>query len=652
MKKGFFLKLAWSGIEKNRKLYLPYYIACTVMMTAATVLGMLSCSAGILSLKKGADDIIMVMGMGYFVIIFFSALFFIYTHSFLIRRRQKEFGLYQVLGLDRKKIALVLLIETLISFLITVAAAMVIGMLLSKVFEVILAKITGNDPVKGIYISIGVILNVLKSYFIITAIVFFKALWSVWKTKPVVLLRSEERGEKPPESNAFLAAVGAVLLAVGYTIALITENAYQAIFNFFIAVLIVIVSTYILFISTSVFIGKKLKQNKKYYYRTKNFVSVSQLLYRVKRHGAGLASICILSTMVLVTVSSVSGLFFNREAMLMEFCPRDINITSGAERFSEEMSRLTDEFLEKRNITVKNSFSYYAKSVYGKYEQGVFETDAGFGDCLFFIPLSEYKKLAEMDIDLKSESCFIYSSEDREFGENFRFGGHSFNIEKILKEYPEKNLFKMSGNKYITIILNDEDFSSLNENIMFLWNQAFDFDSGVSEDDRATFVNDITDFAVSSFKDKFSIFHASSKDDTRASYYSFFGSFFFLGVFLSSLFLMMTVIIIYYKQLSEGYEDRAKISIMKKVGMTDDDIKSSIRTQMRLMFFLPLGMSIIHLIFAFPITKLILSMFKLGNENGFLEANIVCVLAFSVIYILVYMRTKAVYYRIVNGERV
>ena len=541
---SLYARLAWDGIRKNKRLYLPYILTCVGMVMMHYMMSEL-CGSDLLRYMKGGGASHIILGLGSWVIAVFSALFLFYTYSFLIRRRQREFGLYHVLGLGKRHLALLCAIETLITAVIALAVGLILGVALSFVVELGLRSTVQAEMDFTFAVRGSVVAQTALVYLAIFLLTLISTLIKVGRGSAVSLLHSENCGEKPPKGNLFVALLGAVLLGIAYFMAVSIQEPMKALALFFIAVILVILATYLLFIAGSVALCRVLQRNRNYYYQPRHFVSVSSMAYRMKRNGAGLASICILATMVLVMLSSSACLYFGAEDSLMATYPHEFALEVWLEN-SADMPKL-QEALTKAGAA-------YGVNVW---EKGTVEPGSGnTWSAAFDTGLSQEQQLA---------------------------------LSRAIDE-----------------ALGDTDIT---------WNY-------------------------------FRSYRAEAADD----FYGTYGSLFFIGIVLSVLFICAAVLIIYYKQLCEGYEDQPRFAIMQKVGMTAADIRRSVNSQLLTVFFLPLAGAALHMAFAFPMIRRMLLLFELHNTGLFIATALVSFAVLAVVYTLVYKATSNAYYRIVKGS--
>ena len=542
---SLYTRLAWDGIRKNKRLYLPYLLTCVGMVNLYYMMSEL-CGSPLLDSMRGGTSSRLVLGLGTWVIAIFSALFLFYTNSFLVRRRQREFGLYHVLGLGKRHIALLCAIETLLTAAIALATGLVIGIGLSFAVELGLRASIRAEVDFAFRVSGAVVAKTVLVYLAIFLLILLSTLVKVGRGTAVSLLRSESCGEKPPRANVLVAVLGAVLLVAAYGMAVSIQEPLQAMLLFFVAVILVILGTYLLFIAGSVALCRALQKNKSYYYQSRHFVSVSSMTYRMKRNGAGLASICILATMVLVMLSSSACLYFGAEDSLNVTYPHEFSLTVWA-RDAEALPKL------------------------------------------------------EAVLDA---------------------AGAPYGVEIWHRGEVEQN-----GEEVI-------------------WSGQFD--TGLSREQQLALGGAIGE--ALNDPDTTQGFSRSFRAEAADEFYGTYGSLFFIGIVLSVLFICAAVLIIYYKQLCEGYEDQPRFAIMQKVGMTAPDIRRSVNSQLLTVFFLPLAGAALHMAFAFPMIRRVLLVFSLNNTALFVATALISLAVLSVVYTLVYRATSNAYYRIVKSS--
>ena len=682
MRAGFYPKLAWNGITKNKRFYLPYILTCVGMVSMFYIVSFLSTSP-LLLYMPGSETVSSTLNLGSWVIGAFSLLFLFYTNSFLMKRRKKEFGLYNILGMGKWNIGRILFWETIITVLISFVCGAVFGIALSKLAELCLVNVIRGDVDFSLTVSSDALISTLTLFSVIVLLIFLNDIRQIKFTNPAELLRSENAGEKPPKANWFLGIVGVLLLGGAYYIAITIEDPVSALVLFFVAVLMVIVGTYLVFISGSVMFCRILQKRKKYYYKPNHFISVSSMVYRMKRNGAGLASICILATMVLVMISSTASLYFGSESSLAIRYPRDftinVNFMDIEDMNDENISSLRDSIggvAEDNDASQTDVIEYRWASVSGLLDGNEMETDVSNVDftidmindttIVYFIPLSDYNRMMNKNETLEEDEVLVYTVRSSFDEDNFIIKqGNSF--EKIYNVKNKLSDFTISGDAamgfYPSVYIVVPDFASAvaplselldyngNEMVSLRW--FYGFNTDVPTEKHAEMETEIFTAIGNVAEDIESAhgFSCESREEESVSYYSTFGGLFFLGALLSVVFIFAAVLIIYYKQTSEGYEDQARFEIMQKVGMTKKEIRKSINSQLLTVFFLPLIFSAMHLAFSFPIIRKILLLFNLNDVFLFAVTTVICFICFALLYTFVYRITSNSYYAIVSGQK-
>lgn len=681
MKAGFYPSLAVNGIRKNKKFYLPYILTCTGMITMFYVILYL-CVSDVIARLPGAGTISSLLEMGSGIIAFFSLIFLFYTNSFLTRRRKKEFGLYNILGMGKWNIGRLLVCETIITAVLSIVCGLIFGIAVSKLAELVLANLLHGEIVYTFSISGIAILKTVEVFSAIFLLLLLNSIAHLRLSNPVDLLKSENVGEKPPKSNWFFGLLGVLILASAYYLAVSIKEPIEALVWFFVAVIMVIAASYMIFISGSVILCRILQKNKRYYYKKNHFVSVSSMVYRMKRNGAGLASICILATMVLVMLSSTTCLYFGVEDSINTRYPSDININTSLletkSLFDESTENIKNEIkgICSRNNAENIDESEYSYAILnGIAEESYIETDPvkieemGMNSALFqislvyFIPLENYNELSGKQYELKENEAFIYSLRSEYSYDSIEFAhGKSYDIADHLKEFPVDGYAAMNVMPALFVVVPDladatQELSSLADSkgekaVSFRWN--YGIDTNLPKDKQIALKEQISEEIYGmAERDENGIFsyYVESKAENRDDFYSTFGGLLFLGIILSAVFIFAAVLIIYYKQISEGYEDETRFGIMQKIGMTNREIRQSINSQLLTVFFLPLIGAGIHLAFAFPMVRKLLLMFNLNNVPLFVFTVIASFAVFTLFYIVVYRITSNSYYSIVTGAK-
>ena len=672
-------KLAWQGIRKNAETYLPYLLMGILMVGVSYIMNYLTRPALMGALSMGGTTL-MVLQMGKIVISVFSVIFLYYCNSFLIRRRMKEFGLYNILGMGKGNIARVMLWETLLTALLVFAGGLLLGLSLSRLVEMALINLLHADytvPMELFYPD-GVTW-VLLLFGGIYVLILLANLLRMRLSNPVALLKSENTGEKPPKANWFFGLIGLLILLSAYYVAAVSQSPLEALIFFFIAVLMVIVATYLLLVSGSVTLCRMLRRNKRYYYQTRHFISVSAMAYRMKRNGAGMATICILCTMVLVILTSTVCLYGGTDSMVDAICPQDINLTIGLEaRDGEEnwkrldaMQQMALDVTEEMGWTPENITSQRALVATGKVQNGDYGiiTDADSLKAnvleLTVYPLSVYEQATGETVTLADRELLYASFKTNEtFSSMSFYGSAPYRMIHAEKELPKRLLSADYRSAWGCLVVFTNDAEAFRSEITALVGEKsgeammmdrlalhFDLASEADTDTQEKLVKTLRSEAMKlTGKDFYGM--SSLSVDTRSlcrrDYLSLFGGLFFLGMVLGPLFSIAAVLIMYYKQICEGYEDAERFAVMRKVGLTDAEIRRSVNSQVLTVFFAPLLMAGLHMLFAMPMIRLILGAFGLHNDSLFYGIGIGCYVVFAVIYALMYLLTSRRYYRIVR----
>ena len=672
MSKGFYPRLAFESMRKNRRLYLPYLLTCTGMVMMEYIMLYLESSQLMRSLR-GGNSIRLMMGLGVWVIALFACLFLFYTNSFLMRRRKREFGLYNILGMGKGNIGVILLWETLIIGVSSLLAGLLLGVAFSKLAELILVNIMGESVSFTLSVSLPSVKNCAVIFAAIFALLYLNALRQVKFTSAIGLLHSENLGEKPPRANWALGLAGFALLGAAYYMAVTVQDPLAAMLYFFLAVLMVIVGTYLVMIAGSVLICRLLQRNKRYYYRANHFVSISSMAYRMKRNGAGLASICILATMVLVMLSSTSCLYAGSETSMRERYPREINVTvcfEGPQDLSDEntaavRSDLADYYAAQgaRSEHVL-TFRYLLTAV--MIENGVIVPRMDYSSLngmvrawqLYLIPLADYNAMTGAGVTLDADEVLMETTRTSYAGDTLTLpGGETFRVRRTAERFEGDGGAAAYVNNSLMLFVADPDaFGRMlfgDEMERMSGYMAYGFDTGLSDERQCALERDLGDmFAQYGHASRHvAAYSVESRAAEQDDFYGTYGGMFFLGLFLSVVFIFAAVLIIYYKQISEGYEDQARFEIMQKVGMTKKEIRRSVNSQLLTVFFLPLLMAACHLCFAFPMIRKLLMLFALDNVPLFAATTGISFLAFALLYMLVYRITSNAYYGIVSGVK-
>lgn len=648
----FYPKLAADNLKKNSKTYLPYLISGIFCATVYYILRSLSLNPSLRN-SFGGFSIHAILQMGSDVSALFILVLLFYTNSFLMKQRKKEFALLNTLGMGKRHIAKMLLFEMLYTFFITVSCGLILGILLDKLTFLIVTKFIHSNVELGFFISPTAIIHVLLLFFISSLFIFVKSVWTLHILNPTQLLRESKAGEKEPKAKWILAILGGIILLCGYWIALSVKNPIQAIPSFFIAAILVIIATFLLFTAGSIALLKLLRHNKNFYYKTNHFVSISGLMYRMKQNAIGLASICILSTMVLVMISSTGSLMIGLEDMINERYPNDFNF-----EISETNSQKVNEFIKvihtlqkNQDFSVTEDISYHFLNLTAAKKENEFVANTDFMDqsVLMFIPLEDYNTVTGENKILKDGEVFIHTKRMEWNAPTIGILGNNYTVKEKVSDYPKNGAAVSNIADYIYLICTENDFETLYQNQLNVYGSMasqkkfyYGFDTDANEQSQKTLLTKIHDLY-----DEY-MFSCENKLIERDSFMGLFGGLFFIGIFLGLLFTVATVLIIYYKQISEGYNDRERFIILQKVGMSQKEVKKSIHSQIITVFFLPLLFAGLHLTIAFPILTKLLKALGLIQTSLFASISICSFLVFACFYIIVYFFTAKTYYQIIK----
>ena len=663
-----YTKLAITNIKNNRQFYFPYLLTGIITVAMFYIMCALESNPGIQSMP-GAKDLGLILRLGIGVIGIFAVIFLFYTNSFIIKRRKKELGIYNILGMEKRHIAKILSKEAFFTAIIAIGGGLVTGVLFHKLACMLLYRMIGfNGGITFSFSKKGVMITAIL-FAIVYLLTYIYDLFQVQLANPIELLQSGNKGEREPKTKAIMAVLGVLCLGTGYFIAITTKNPIKALTLFFVAVILVIIGTYLLFTAGSIALLKILRRNKGYYYQTKHFTSVSGMIYRMKQNAVGLANICILSTMVLVAVSTTVSLYVGIEDIMKERYPNEINISAyydtGAPA-EDSIAPIVEKSVKESGRKIRHEEDYLELYFAAIKDQGQYSLDkekvktAGDRVSGFVVLTREdcKKKYNEEIPELAENEVALFTIKKTDM-DTLVLENRSYHVKEI-KQFQNTEDFETIADimdEYYYVIVNDvQDMERLwqlqkdiyQENSSSISRQVrLDID-GDSEQKKECFENIKTALGPEQAKARILI---DSRQSSLDEFYQIYGGFLFLGLFLGILFLMITVLIIFYKQISEGYDDKERFSIMEKVGMSNNEVKATIRSQVRTVFFLPILMAAIHVGMAFPMIKRLLSLFGLSNTALFAGCMAGTILVFALIYLLVFLKTSKTYYKIV-GEQV
>ncbi len=670
MRWEFYPKLAFEGMRKNRRLYIPYLLTGAGMVAMFYILTFLS-EEGRISLPRGGETMRFVLSLGTWVVAFFSVLFLFYTNAFLMRRRKREFGLYNILGMGKGNLGVVLFWENIFVAAFSFVVGLITGIALSKLAELGMVRLLQGQTSFDFSISITGLCHTVAVFTPIFLLLYLNGLRQLRFSTALALLRSENAGEKPPKGNWFLGLLGVALLGTAYCIAVTIGDPVSAMLLFFVAVILVITATYLLMIAGSVLLCRILQKNKRYYYKPNHFVSISSMVYRMKRNGAGLASICILATMVLVMLSSTTALYFGGEGALIARYPREINLMLYFPNTEVMTREKVDAIREDLVGTVwrngaepRNCMDYRSLSFAGVLRDGAIEPAVRMDGMdisnvvqVHIFSLSDYNAMYGQQTTLSEGEALVSAYRIPFTSDSISFaGGPSFRVQTQVEEIFSDSLAAADVLPTLSVVVPDFDETAAGlegslEQFNLRW--AYNFDTGLDETAEyelfQNLINKIAEISESTDGGIGASFERRNAE--RDDFYGTYGGFLYLGILLSIVFLFATVLIIYYKQISEGYEDQSRFEIMQKVGMTKREIRRSVNSQLLTVFFLPLVGAGLHMAFAFPMLRKLLLLFNLNNVRLFAATTGISFLVFAFFYLLVYRGTSNVYYKIVSGAR-
>ena len=673
MHKRIFSRLAKQNIRNNKSTYIPYMITCIFCIAMIYMMEFLRDCPTLDQAVRQADEVRMIVFTGEIVVEIFCIIFLIYSNSFLMKRRQKEIGLYNILGLERNHIGIVMFLETIITSIGSLAGGIATGIIGSKLALLLLLKLLHIPSVLGFYISVKGIFTCLFMFGIVFLMILFLNLAKIHLSRPVELLRGNNTGEKEPAAKWLMALIGFICLGAGYYLAVTTESPIKAITIFLLAVILVMAGTYLLFTAGSIVILKFLRRRKSFYYRTGNFISISGMLYRMKQNAIGLASICILSTGVLLMISMTVSIYFGMNDIMLNRYPYDVDMSVTS--ISEEECQTAIEAFEK---TIADNKVPVEKSVEEIYLDIVCSKN---GDQILIKPTNtirnsdsvlvlslldqaEYERLTGISANLNDGEIFAwYPSAVQK--DSVTVDEKEFTVKKWMDKNP-LTCGEDAVSDNAVLVVTDEDFKKFDEMRTEMYKGVSSAPAGEdltlhlglditgSETEKIEFgtpvMETVKDLKKSGGLSENAWIISGIRQQEYESYYADNGSLLFIGIFLGSLFLMGTAMIIYYKQISEGYEDQKRFEIMQKVGLSRREVRSSVRRQILMVFFLPLLMAMLHITMAFPMIRRMLLLFGMTNTKLFIGCTAGTVLIFAVVYGLIYLMTARSYYHIVERK--
>jgi putative ABC transport system permease protein len=663
--KLFYPKIALSNLKKNANIYVPYLITAVCSVMTFYIMSSISQNKGILKMP-GGDSLKMIMELGTGIIAIFAVVFLFYTNSFLIKRRKKELGLYSILGMEKRHIAKILFFETVYSWLTSMFIGLPGGILLSRLMFLLLLNVIHFDVTVQFSLSAVSLTQALLLFFLIFLLTMLANFWMLARTKGIDLLKGGQVGEREPKTKWIITTLGLLSLGTGYYIAVTVKSPLQALTIFFVAVLLVIIGTYLLFTAGSIVLLKLLRKNKGFYYKSRNFIAISGMIYRMKQNAVGLANICILSTMVLVIMSTTVCLYIGKDDLLDNRYPMDVMVEfDGMDQDQERIRKDVEALGEKYHLSLQEYTDYVTLGCMGiaKGSQIKILSDDALGQesisnedliVLNMVALEDYNRLTDSKLTLQQNEILVNVTGDLIKEGSLTLEDQEFSIKDNIS-YPK---FALTGidsmlDNYFIVVSSKEIMKSLNdrvgdvehiygENLTYVSN--FDIDG--SDKEALAFVKELKQELLAAYSNFGGL---QSRQLSENDFYAIYGGFLFLGIFLGALFTMAMVLIIYYKQISEGFDDNQRFKIMQQVGLSRREVKGTIHRQIIMVFFLPLLGAIIHICFAFGVISELLLLFAMTNTQLFILCTIGTVIIFGGIYALIYLWTAKVYYKLVQA---
>ena len=655
----FYLKLACSNLKKNHKNYVPFFLTCMITVMFFYMMDAISRNSG-LQQMPASENLQLILEYATWITGGFAAVFLFYMNSFLIKQRKKELGLYQVLGMDKKNLTWMMAFESVLLAGGSIAGGLLGGIVFGKLLFLILLKMIHFEVVLSFAIEKMALLRAAGLFFFIFLVLFLWNLTQIQRTTPAELLHGQNQGEREPKTKLLLTLVGIATMGSGYFLALTTETPLSAIGKFFIAVALVIVGTYALFTAGSIAFLKILKRRKAYYYQTRHFITVSGMMYRMKQNAVGLANICIMSTIVIVLVSVTVSLYAGMENVIMTRFPSElyVEVSDSAQQQEEVLETILSEETKRGGVEREQILAYHNvnlpsildgdKLILEQMELDDSYKDSGYRNVIL-LPLEDYNAMEQEKENLEDGQVLVYFPADTYRKETVTLQDHTYQVKKVLStiSIEERDAGYVVPNVYIVM-------PDLKELQMYSKKYAYEnagtvsyteyFDLSGNSEQKESVILQIKQRAQKELEKTL----VQSREEFRESGYSLYGGFLFLGVFVGALFLMATVLVIYYKQISEGYDDRERYQIMKKVGLDELEIRKAIQSQIRTVFFLPLAVAMLHTAAAFPALTKIMAALNLVNVRLEAACTVGTVVVFAAFYGIVFAITSREYYKIVR----
>lgn len=670
MRNSFYFRLALTNIKKHARSYVPYIITCVITIAMFYIIKSLAFNLGKnLSSISAATS----MSLGSIVVAIFAIIFLFYTNSFLLKKRKKEFGLYNILGMEKKHMSALIATESLIVSVISLVLGLIIGIALDKlIFMIVIKLLNGQSPL-GFTIIPEAILHTVVLFCIIFAAILLNSVRIVYTTKTIDLLHGSNTGEKEPKTKWLLAILGVLCLGGGYTISIISKNPVSAIGLLFIAIVLVVIGTYFIFVAGIIALLKLLRKNKGFYYKTSHFISVSGMIYRMKQNAVGLANICVLSTMVLVMVSTTSSLVIGMQDTINTISPYDYSISVADGKTNQQIKDDIKNTAADNNLKITKFVDYQylefnADLKYNYITASDYSAESENLVGLIIVNQQDYNMLTNSNVELSDDQVMMFYPNSFPYSDLTIFD-QRYKVKesrKIGDFIPGKNLIGYSIydsygivvkdnsqlqqiSKYYNSFYGNSETNEYNEHNCYFYECNFNVDADLKKQ------LEFNEIIRNSELYQGSYYHGSIsstfKSEALQAFRDTYSSMFFLGIFLSILFIMATILIIYYKQISESYDDKERYEIMQNVGMSHTEVKRTIRSQVLTVFFLPLIVAGVHVAFAFPIMSRVLSLLGLINVTLYITCTVICFLVFALMYGIIFAITSRLYYKTVNKKQ-
>lgn len=670
MRNSFYFRLALTNIKKHARSYVPYIITCVITIAMFYIIKSLA-----FNLDKNLSSISAAtsMSLGSIVVAIFAIIFLFYTNSFLLKKRKKEFGLYNILGMEKKHMSALIATESLIVSVISLVLGLIIGIALDKlIFMIVIKLLDGQSPL-GFTIIPEAILHTVALFCIIFAAILLNSVRIVYTTKTIELLHGSNTGEKEPKTKWLLAILGVLCLCGGYTISIISKNPVSAIDLLFVAIVLVVIGTYFIFVAGITALLKLLRKSKGFYYKTSHFISVSGMIYRMKQNAVGLANICVLSTMVLVMVSTTSSLVIGMQDTINTISPYDYSISVADGKTNQQVKDDIKNTAADNNLKITKFVDYQYLEInadlkYNNITASDYSAESENLVGLIIVTQQDYNMLTNSNVRLSDEQVMMFYPNSFPYSDLTIFD-QRYKVKesrKISDFIPGKNrigysIYDSYGivvkdksqlqqiSKYYNSFYENSETNEYNEPNCCFYECNFNVDADLKKQlEFNEIIKNSELYQGSYYHDSIS---STFKSEILQVFRDTYSSLFFLGIFLSILFIMATILIIYYKQISESYDDKERYEIMQNVGMSHTEVKRTIRSQVLTVFFLPLIVAGVHVAFAFPIMSRVLSLLGLMNVTLYITCTVICFLVFALMYGIIFAVTSRLYYKTVNKKQ-